>query len=204
LELLLGGQNLTGAIQRVVVLRQLSIASLLLLLLSGLSPLGGQSSLRVLGIKMVELPGHQTVYYFTTNGNTNSYLLGAAGAGMNAVWINPVYQACLLAPNQVLNSATDQWNNVKIPMLEPLPGCDLGDSTNKWCSVNSSQPWTYSSLTGIMITGLPNAGTSNFTLESSYLTLAPLNERRWNISSTTISSTGYKPVQAWFGPAGNQ
>jgi hypothetical protein len=198
----MGGQNLTGAVQRVVVLRQLSIASLLFLLLWGLSPLGGQSSLRVLGIKMVEFPGHQTVYYFTTNGNTNSYLLGAAGAGMNAVWINPVYQACLLAPNQVLNSATDLWNNVKIPMLETLPGCDLDDSTNKWCSVNSLQPWTYSSLTGIMIAGLPNAGTSNFTLESSYLTLAPLNERRWNISSTTPSYIGYKPVQAWLGPTG--
>jgi hypothetical protein len=53
-----------------------------------------------------------------------------------------------------------------------------------------------------MIAGLPNAGTSNFTLESSYLTLAPLNERRWNISSSTPSYIGYKPVQAWLGPTG--
>src|ERR1700733_10298441 len=121
---------------------------------------------------------------------------------MNAAWINPVYQACLLAPNRVLNSTTDLWNNVKIPMLETLPGCDLDGSTNNWCSVNSSQPWTYSSLSGIMIAGLPNAGTSNFTLESSYLTLALLNERRWDISGTSASYIGYKPIQAWLGPTG--
>jgi hypothetical protein len=180
-----------------VVLRQLSIASLLLLLLWGLSPLGGQSSLRVLGVKTIEIPGDRTIYYFMTNNNTNSWLIGAAGGGQNAVWFNSVYQACLLAPNQVLHSTTDLWNNVKIPMLETLPGCDLDDSTNKWCSVNSSQSWDYSSLTGIMIAGLPNAGTSNFTIESSYMNLVPRNERQWN-----ISSIGYEPVQAWLGPTG--
>jgi hypothetical protein len=51
-----------------------------------------------------------------------------------------------------------------------------------------------------MIAGLPNAATSNFTLESSYLSLVPLNDRQWNVSSG--SGTGYDQIQTWLGPTG--
>lgn len=193
LELLVGSQSISGAVQRAVLLRQLSLTSTLVVVLWGLSPLGGQSSLRVLNTKELSVFGNQSVYYFDTSNDTNSWLNGAMGGGSNLKWISSIYQACLLAPNRTLSSATDLWNNVKIPMIETLPEYDQDNTANPWVSVNSSQRLAYSSLTGLMIAGLPSERNSNFTVESNYFTLGHLNDRWFNTTG------GYGGVQDWVG-----
>jgi hypothetical protein len=193
LELFVGSQSISGAVQRVVLLRQLSLISTLVIVLWGLSPLGGQSSLRVLNTRELSIFGNQSVYYFDTSNDTNSWLNGAMGGGSNQKWMSSIYQACLLAPNRTLSSATDLWNNVKIPMIETLPEYDQDDTTNPWVPVNSSQHLAYSSLTGLMIAGLPSERNSNFTIKSNYFTLGHLNDRWINTTG------GYGGVQDWMG-----
>lgn len=152
-----------------VTLRRFSVVGFAILLLWGLSPLGGQSSLRILSTTNSTVAGVQQLYYFDTSNTNHSALDGADDMEALGPAINALYGACLLAPKSVKNSARDLWSNVKIPLLDELSS-DKSRS-NPWITINYTPNTTYASLTGLMIAGLPSEGTSNFTLETQYLDL---------------------------------
>ena len=145
---------------RALLLRQLSLTGTLVIVLWGLSPLGGQSSLRLLSTRELSISGNQPVYYLDTSNDTRSWFDDSMGGMGNDKWITSIYLACLLAPNRTLSAATDLWNNVKIPMIETLPDYDPDNTANPWIPVNRSQGLAYSSLTGLMVAGLPSERSS--------------------------------------------
>jgi hypothetical protein len=141
LEQLVGSQNLLGAVKTAFMLRQVGLTSSAIILLWGLSPLGGQSSLRILDTKRVDVVGSQFIPYFDTNDTSATSFMGASAMGSANNGMTAIYQASLLSPEKIQSSSNDLWGNVKIPTMEYLPGYDTAE--NSWVSVNQSQKITY-------------------------------------------------------------
>ena len=154
------------------MLRRFGVVGLAIVLVWAFSPLGGQSSLRILDTRQSGVDNRQQLYYFDTNQTEGvSMLGGASDLGYFGPAINALYSASLLAPEKVKSSPRDLWSNVKIPMLDALSGDKDGADGNPWINVNSTRSLNYASLSGIMVAGLPTEGTTKFTFESSYLDL---------------------------------
>jgi hypothetical protein len=213
LEQLVGSQNLAGAVERMFMLRRFGIIGTAIVSVWALSPLGGQSSLRILDTTESGVDTLQQLYYFDMNNTDVSMLIGASSLSYFGPAINALYTASLLAPEKVKSSPRDLWSNVKIPMLEELSGDTSEADGNSWISIDSTDNLTYASLTGIMIAGLPTTGTANFSFESSYLDLTCSNGRDVStdalnktldgkITMHNSSSLFYGPVPTYDGVAG--
>ncbi len=171
------------------MLRRFTVLGVAIVLVWGLSPVGGQSSLRILSTIESKVPSLQQLYYFDTNDTATSMLGGADDLDTFAPAIGALYGACLLAPEYVKSSPRDLWNNVKIPMLDAISQTNTGSMDDSWLVVNQNQSHTYSSLTGLMIAGLPSVGSSNFTIQSSYLDLSCSNGTDVNGSTESLNAT---------------
>tara|TARA_R110002003_G_scaffold288_15_gene18466 strand:- start:22791 stop:24353 length:1563 start_codon:yes stop_codon:yes gene_type:complete len=81
-----------------------------------------------------------------------------------------LYTAALLAPLETKIGPIDPWGNVKIPRLDSINSTSV--SGEGWIDVpDTMDPERYSSLVGLPIVGLPEKDRSNFTMESTYLTV---------------------------------
>jgi hypothetical protein len=81
-----------------------------------------------------------------------------------------LYTAALLSPIETKLGPRDPWGNVKIPSLESLK--ETVSDSEGWISIpHIPHPESYSALVGIPVVGLPSVGSSNFTIESTYLTV---------------------------------
>ncbi|KAF2632538.1 hypothetical protein BU25DRAFT_382057 [Macroventuria anomochaeta] len=178
LELLMASQSVWGTIESQMIMQRLTIVGANLLFLWALSPLGGQASLRLMRRHNEGSPSSLKLRYMTTGpggtiwGLSSTYVGDGKFADANAL-----YTAALLAPLSTKTGARDSWGNVKIPNLENL-NVNISDAQG-WIEVPSAQvPETYSSLVGLPIVGLPLSGKSNFTIESTYLTVecAPFSQ----------------------------
>ena len=102
LELLLASQTVWGTFESQVLLRHFTIVGVYLFVFWGLSPVGGQSSLRILGTRMASSTtnGASLVYMPTGNMLTNMTYSVFSGAdtttGIAAT--NALYNANLLTP----------------------------------------------------------------------------------------------------------
>ena len=126
-----------------------------MVLVWALSPLGGQSSLRILDTTESGMDILQQLYYFDTNNTDVSMLIGASSLNYFGPAINVLYTANLLAPKKVKSSPRNLWSNVRIPMMDELSRDTSEADDNLWISVDSTDNLTYASLIGIMIAGLP-------------------------------------------------
>jgi len=81
-----------------------------------------------------------------------------------------LYTAALLAPLETKTGPRDPYGNVKIPNLEYIN--DTVADAGGWITVPEiKEPEAYSALVGLPIVGLPQTSRSNFTIESTYLTV---------------------------------
>ena len=196
LEQLVGSQNIAGAIERMFMLRRFGVLSFAIVLVWALSPLGGQSSLRILEITDSTTKTSQNVYYFDMN-NGKSVFDGADDLDHSAFAISALYTASLLASEDVKTSPLDQWSNIKVPMLEALSPATEPLSGNPWINATEIADRNYSSLIGLMLANVPSQGTTNFSMESSYfnvdcssgvLILFSDNEN-YTVAEQTLNST---------------
>ncbi|KAF2681315.1 hypothetical protein K458DRAFT_310114 [Lentithecium fluviatile CBS 122367] len=171
LELLMASQSVWGTVESQLLMQRLTLVGAHLLFLWALSPLGGQASLRLIGRSGQDSYATTKLRYLTTGpggtmwGVATTYVANGQFADAGAL-----YTAALLTPQSTKIGPRDSWGNVKIPRLEAL-NMTLGDN-NGWVTVPGiSEPETYSSLVGLPIVGLPADGKSNFTLESTYLSV---------------------------------
>lgn len=140
-----------------------------------LSPLGGQSSLRILGFSNRLIISQGQIHYFSLSPAPDTYSVFESEEDYSSFIVSALLDASLMQSDNVLNSPVDQWNNVKIPRLDNLSPFTEAALGNPWISVNQTTQKAWSPLTGLMILQLPVADTSNFTLESSYLNLSCTN-----------------------------
>jgi hypothetical protein len=172
LEQLVGSQNLTSAIQRLVLLQRYSPLGFAIVVLWLLSPLGGQSSLRILDTVSTTVLSEAQLHYFDVNFTSIGAFDGSDALELLGPSVSALFQASLLASKQVKSSPVDLWNNVKIPMIDELSPWTKGISGNPWIDIDqTSSSLVYSSLSGLNVNGLPKRGEALFTIETSYMQL---------------------------------
>jgi hypothetical protein len=104
------------------------------------------------------------------NSNSSYSAYMAADTGSEISPVDALFLSALAAPLTIKNSSTDNWGNLKIPMLEAIPGYS-DTQPYEWFDIGSNQtvdPTTYTALLGLPIANIPNSGNGTFNLETSY------------------------------------
>ncbi|KAL6234936.1 hypothetical protein BDW75DRAFT_210894 [Aspergillus navahoensis] len=142
LEQLNGSTSFAGTLSSILALRQLSILSVSVLLLWALSPLGGQSALRMISHTSLNISGNASVAYMDNN-NTSSGLDGASTLADNLGAINSLYLTTLLASEEARSSPQDAWGWPKIPNLRYLPpNQSTANGVDNWRSWDRNETLT--------------------------------------------------------------
>ncbi|KAF2142310.1 uncharacterized protein K452DRAFT_269877 [Aplosporella prunicola CBS 121167] len=176
LEQLIGCQSLFAAIERQVSLQRLDLLGFVVIILWCLSPIGGQSALRLLSTTTHMTNYNTTLKYLPIEASKFSWMGSGTGSSFELTPFNALFTSSILTtkasrPSEDLGM--DIWGNVKIPSYTLL---DSSDTDSKlWRSVNHSSPITYSSLLGVPVAGLPEKGKYNFTTLS----------HRWTVSCSS-------------------
>lgn len=118
------------------MLPQYGLMSIMLIVLWLLSPLGGQSSSRLLYLRDTEINFTATVAWH------NIYAPIFVPDGSSLSDLNPsvtsnVYVASMLQSREIVLSREDFWGNVKIPLMGELKGFDSNKETDgNWVEVD--------------------------------------------------------------------
>ncbi|EMD89929.1 hypothetical protein COCC4DRAFT_125537 [Bipolaris maydis ATCC 48331] len=171
LELLMASQSVWGTVESQLNMQRVTLVGVNLLFLWALSPLGGQASLRLMTRQNLDSFADTKLRYLTTGPGGSMWGLSSTyvGSGRFAD-AGALYSAALLAPLETKIGPRDPWNNVKIPNIDYINSTHA--DTEGWITVPAiQQPETYSALVGLPIVGLPQTRRSNFTMESTYLTV---------------------------------
>jgi hypothetical protein len=167
----MASQSVWGTIESQIVMQRATLVGVNLLFLWALSPLGGQASLRLMRTHDQESYSSSKIRYMTTGP-------GGTMWGLSSTYVESgkfddagaLYTAALLAPIETKLGPRDSWGNVKIPSLDYLN--ETIPDAEGWMSIpRITNPESYTSLVGLPVVGLPSAGRSNFTMESTYLTV---------------------------------
>lgn len=178
LEQLMGSRTLGAALMTHFQLKIYNGITLAILLIWTLSPLGGQSLLRVLSARSRPIP--TTATYFNTY---NAHTFNSFGSD------NSLYMAAIQAHQEVLDGPRDLWGNMKVPFLD----IDSAGESDGWLNVTANSASDYSGLFGIPVKDMPS-GNTTFVMESDYIQLhcspfvaTPYNEtNRTGIASATV------------------
>ncbi|KAH7081409.1 hypothetical protein BKA63DRAFT_207905 [Paraphoma chrysanthemicola] len=184
LEQLLGSQSLAGTISWLIELHYLHIVGIAMIVVWALSPLGGQSALRLLSVQRNETLTTQKVGYIMLNIATKSWLSSSDALQSDSA-IAAYYSTALLDAHQSKHQPVDIWGNPKIPLLDSFK--HEGDG---WWSYVDDRQTQYSSLIGVRLQGLCRDCNMTFPIETSYTELVcknsghqiPLNETMDRIS----------------------
>jgi hypothetical protein len=202
----MASQSVWGTVESQIIMQRLTFVGVNLLFLWALSPLGGQASLRLMQRQNRLTTSETKLRYLTTGPGGTMWGLSSTyvGSGKFAD-AGALYTAALLAPLTTKTGPIDPWGNVKIPRLEYINVT----ATDKegWRRVPSKMnPESFSSLVGLPIVGLPEFEKSNFTLESTYLTVdcGSFEQKPYpGINNTNIGKTDFDkleelvPGQVW-------
>lgn len=167
LENLHRSQSFVSAIGLAVSLRSLSILSFAILLLWSLSPLGGQSSLRLLSEANSTVVTSRSVYY--PNLDANSWLL----MSYPITFVNQVsviVSSSISTADTLQNSSVDLWNHPRVPRVRQLELANPdNDTQNSWVDFGNERAVTYTSLTGLGVVGLEPNTVANFSIPYEYM-----------------------------------
>lgn len=130
-----------------------------------LSPLGGQSALRLLDVESQTVQSNGTVNYLNPDAFLDSLMDGSSDINSGRATFTSIYLAALLSSTKYQDTPMDLWGNVKMPSYQALS--NPADS-NGWKPVNYTQNVTYASLIGIPVANLEGKGRSSYTLKSRY------------------------------------
>ncbi|KAF7538995.1 hypothetical protein G7Z17_g12520 [Cylindrodendrum hubeiense] len=170
LDLLYGSTTVISTMTTIFDYGEFSLLAALLIVAWALSPLGAQSALRVLSFRTGSEASFITVPYFNMSTPFPDTFEGA-GYGSYSAPIIASFISSISAPSSTKRSSLDTWGNIKVPVLELLPGYK-GITSKDWIPINRTEDEldmiTYSSLVGISVAGVPKAKNSTFTIETSY------------------------------------
>ena len=153
-------------------MRRYGILSLTIVLLWSISPLGGQSSLRILELESSLEQSFSNVRYFDVNHDLEDGLESVMQLQGPVTAMIGTFSASMLAAKDVQRSPVDSWGNVKVPMLDELSPWASEDSSDPWITVpKDTSQVSYTAFTGLMFSGVHDTGKSQFSLETSYMQL---------------------------------
>lgn len=183
LEQLLNSQSLAGTVTWLIELRCVHAVGSVLILMWALSPLGGQSALRLLSVEDMAVKTMQQVSYASLNASYGwlwSRNVETARPAMVAY-----YSAALLGAEGNKQEFTDIWGNPKIPIFDSLRGSD-----SDWRHVDASEATQYASLTGVRLQGLCRDCEVTMSVETSYITLDCRNVAHKVLFDSIMNYTG--------------
>ncbi len=179
-----------------------------------LSPLGGQSSLRLLSTEPLFVESHnESVMYYPIEGYIrNMQLASSWGWFLNA----PIYTTALITAGSYLNSSMDMAGYVRVPRLASLPTYVPDEQDFAWHEIQDPFKVEYSSLFGIPIVGLPERGNTTFTMTSHYWSIncgemtvrtgktgGNLNSNSTTFEIRYVGGSLFEFGSVWYPPTGN-
>ncbi|KAH7371443.1 hypothetical protein BKA66DRAFT_551697 [Pyrenochaeta sp. MPI-SDFR-AT-0127] len=172
LEHLIGSQSLVAALGRAISLHSPNLLTLGLLCLWALSPLGGQSALRLVSERNSTVLETRPVYYANADAVSGLMVVSAdpniITSAMNQN--NAIVSMSLLTSKATENSSVDAWSHPKIPRLAELESAEASNQTDRsWVTVDKYALHNYASLHGVPILNLRLDAISNITLPYEYL-----------------------------------
>jgi hypothetical protein len=178
LDMLASSTTFASAILAQITLRSVSTIGCVLAVVWALSPLGGQASLRIMTVGPKAVTNYAKFDFLSAE---NSYADWRSGSGADSFEVTAagLYLASLTGPQRVKDSPRDLWDNVKIPMLEDIPGwAEDSGHVDVWHRV-PAQNISYASLVGIPVSGLvSDVDSGEFNIETSYWRLdCPIVQR---------------------------
>jgi len=170
LESLLASRSLASVVVSLFKLRIFTIWTPLILLVWCLSPLGGQASLRMVGLARSETHSFHDVYYLDTNSGFPIAMDNSNDQTEDYSWNWPVksaFVAALASPGSSKNGSQDIFRNLQIPMVETLNATTTLDG---WHNI-TDQTYLHYGLVGIPLAQVPARMNSTFNVSSSYFSL---------------------------------
>lgn len=164
LEQLVGCQSVFLAMERQITLRSWSAIGLLSVLVWLLSPVGGQSALRLLSQENKSIASTATARYLDPMSISESVLDGASDLNSGRATYTSIYLAALLSSSKYQDTSMDLWGNVKLPLYRNIANL----TSKEWKPVISydGNNATYGSLIGVPTVGMPTEGLSNFSIRA--------------------------------------
>lgn len=101
--LLIGSHRLAGTVESFFAVRNYTLGAVSLLLFWAFSPIGGQSSLRLLSMRPSILNSTETLWYLSSN-STSGFRRTSSSASTVSL-VNALYQASLLPPLSIKSLA---------------------------------------------------------------------------------------------------
>ncbi|KAJ5918344.1 hypothetical protein N7454_010719 [Penicillium verhagenii] len=141
LEQLNGSMSMTGAVTSMLAIGYVRPLTIAILLLWVMSPIGGQSALRMLTLTATSVQGNMSVEYLNIV-NASSWFDGSSSTSSTIGVVDSIYATSLMATKAVQNS----------------PG------------IHDDQT-VYSSLVGLVVGGIPSDSEAVFSVETSYYDL---------------------------------
>lgn len=185
LEQLIGSNSLFSALERQISLRGFSVVGYVLMIVWLLSPLGGQSALRLMTQETKSILSNSTVQYLNPDTVLDTALLGASAINSARSVFGPIFLTALLSSSKYQDTAMDLWGNVRLPRFSSIEQT----TSDEWKHVINDDKMnvTYASLIGIPVAFVNENGTSNFSVKA----------RQWDVSCDKNEMQGGK--QADFG-----
>jgi hypothetical protein len=168
LEHVLGSQSLVATIGHAITLRTLDILTLNLLIFWALSPLGGQSVLRLLHETNSTITEDRSVYYATVDAPSQF----AGGVNYQDMYNRPnaVVSTALMTAQNLEWTPEDPWSHPKIPRIEDLEAAASESTTDRsWYTLDPNGTYNYASLAGLNVVNLSERGSTNFTVPYEYM-----------------------------------
>jgi hypothetical protein len=164
LEQLVGCQSVFLAIERQITLRSWSVVGLFSILVWLLSPVGGQSALRLLNQENQSVASKATARYLDPMAISDSVLEGASSLNSGRATYTSIYLAALLSSSKYQDTSMDLWGNVKLPLYRNIANL----TSDEWKPVlgHDGNNATYGSLIGVPTVGMPAEGLSNFSIRA--------------------------------------
>lgn len=167
LERIVGCQSLFSAIERQYTLRHVDALGVLILLVWLLSPVGGQSSLRLLTYEPRTIQSTDAAWFYPMQAFIWVSLLDFNNA-FRFHHISVPYMAALQSSTQTTDSSTDMWGNLKIPDVRYLKAYGNITTIGDWVQIDNDTDIVYTSLLGLPVFGLSTSGNMTFNLTSHY------------------------------------
>ena len=152
-----------AAIGHAITLHSLNFLTLGLLAIWALSPLGGQSALRLVHETNTTIVENRPVFYANVDASSDFPIGGNNVDAFNIA--NSVVSTALMTVDTLEWSPVDTWNHPKIPRLEELEQAESRNETDRsWYNLDRHANHSYASLTGIDVINLARSGVTNFTV----------------------------------------
>jgi hypothetical protein len=168
LEHVIGSQSLVAAVGHAITLHSLNFLTLALLAFWALSPLGGQSALRLAHETNKTISESRPVFYASVDAESQFPLQTYNVDAFNRV--NGVVSTTLLTADNLENAPVDTWNHPKIPRIAELEqGGSRLENDQTWYSADRDTSHSYASLTGVNVINLTSFGNTNVTIPYEYM-----------------------------------